>query len=152
MAREAAIFGECIGNVVWPVQTEIVLNWDIEADLVVVGGGGAGLTAAGTAAKVGKELDVVLLEKNPNEPCNTEIASNFVPAAGTRFQRAAAADLSARGQIAIVPTYGWWNKRPNLEGYIEACHYALIVSISTPETDIYTPVANQIGVPVEVEV
>ena len=95
MAREAAIFGECIGNVVWPVQTEIVLNWDIEADLVVVGGGGAGLTAAGTAAKVGRELDVVLLEKNPNEPCNTEIASNFVPAAGTRFQRAAGVDDSA---------------------------------------------------------
>ena len=62
-----------------------------------------------------------------------------------------AADLAARDRIAIVPTYGWWNKRPNLEGYIKASHYALIVTIRTPETNIYTPVATQIGVPVIIE-
>lgn len=62
-----------------------------------------------------------------------------------------AADLAARGKIAVVPTYGWWNRRPNLEGYIKACHYALIVSITTPETDIYTPVANQINIPIVIE-
>jgi hypothetical protein len=69
----------------------------------------------------------------------------------TNIWRGTAADLAARDRIAIVPTYGWWNKRPNLEGYIKASHYALIVTIDTPETDIYTPVANQIGVPVEIE-
>ena len=62
-----------------------------------------------------------------------------------------AADLAARGQVVVVPTYGWWNKRPNLQGYVKACHYALIVSIRTPETDIYTPVANEINVPVVIE-
>lgn len=69
----------------------------------------------------------------------------------TNIWRGTAADLAARDRIAIVPTYGWWNKRPNLEGYIKASHYALIVTIDTPETDIYTPVANQIGVPVLIE-
>ncbi len=65
--------------------------------------------------------------------------------------RGTAADLAARDHIAIVPSYGWWNKRPNLEGYIKDSHYALVVTITTPETDIYTPVATQIGVPVVVE-
>lgn len=62
-----------------------------------------------------------------------------------------AADLAARDRIAVVPTYGWWNKRPNLEGYIKASHYALIVTIRTPATDIYTPVATQIGVPIVID-
>ena len=53
--------------------------------------------------------------------------------------------------IAVVPTYGWWNKRPNLEGYVKSSHYALIATITTPDTDIYTAVATQIGVPIVVE-
>lgn len=65
--------------------------------------------------------------------------------------RGTAADLAARDRIAVVPTYGWWNKRPNLEGYIKASHYALVVTIATPETDIYTPVATQIGIPIVIE-
>ncbi|GEP60429.1 S8 family peptidase [Reyranella soli] len=62
-----------------------------------------------------------------------------------------AADLAARGHIAVFPTYGWWNKRPNLNAFEKTSHYALIATISTPETDIYTPVANLINVPVIVE-
>jgi hypothetical protein len=64
-----------------------------------------------------------------------------------------AADLTSRGHIAVFPTMGWWNKRPRLEGWRKAAHYSLIVTISTPESsvDIYTPVANQIGVPILVE-
>lgn len=69
----------------------------------------------------------------------------------TNIWQGTAADLAARDRIAVVPTYGWWNKRPNLEGYVKASHYALIVTIATPETDIYTPVATAIGVPVEIE-
>jgi hypothetical protein len=69
----------------------------------------------------------------------------------TNVWRGTAADLAARGKIAVVPTYGWWNKRPNLEGYLKASHYALVVTIETPETDIYTTVATQIGVPVLIE-
>lgn len=63
-----------------------------------------------------------------------------------------AADLAARGHIGVYPTYGWWNKRPNLRGYEKASYYALVATITTPETDIYTPVAMQIGVPVIIEI
>jgi hypothetical protein len=62
-----------------------------------------------------------------------------------------AADLATRGYIAVYPTYGWWNKRPNLLGYEKSSHYALIATISTPETDIYTPVATAINVPIVIE-
>lgn len=62
-----------------------------------------------------------------------------------------AADLAARGYIAVYPTYGWWNKRPNLKGYEKSSNYALVVTITTPETDIYTPVANAINIPILVE-
>jgi Subtilase family len=64
-----------------------------------------------------------------------------------------AADMAARGYIAVFPTIGWWNKRPHLGAWEKQARYSLIVSIATPETDvdIYTPVATQIGVPVIIE-
>lgn len=62
-----------------------------------------------------------------------------------------AADLAARGHIAVYPTYGWWNKRPNLRRYEKSNHYALVATITTPETDIYTPVANAIELPIVIE-
>jgi hypothetical protein len=68
--------------------------------------------------------------------------------------RGLAVDLASRGFIAVYPTMGWWNKRPHLEGWKKSANYSLIVTIATPtvETDIYTPVANQIGVPILIEV
>jgi hypothetical protein len=65
--------------------------------------------------------------------------------------RGAAADLAARGVMAVFPTYGWWNKRPNLKGYERSSNYALVATIRTPETDIYTPVATQINAPIIIE-
>jgi hypothetical protein len=63
-----------------------------------------------------------------------------------------AAELAARGQVGIYPVLGWWKERPKLERWGKQTRYALIISIRTPsvETDIYTPVANQIGIPVTV--
>ena len=58
----------------------------IETDLLVVGAGGAGLMAASTAALKNKKIKIVVLESNPDKKSNTEIASNFIPAAGTRYQ------------------------------------------------------------------
>jgi hypothetical protein len=63
-----------------------------------------------------------------------------------------AADLAAREFLAVHPTYGWWNRRPNLKGYEKDCKYSLVASITTPTTDIYTPVAVEIGTPIVVEV
>jgi Subtilase family len=67
--------------------------------------------------------------------------------------RGSAASLASRGYIAVYPTMGWWNKRPHLGAWEKTTRYSLIVTIATPEVevDLYTPVANQIGVPILVE-
>jgi hypothetical protein len=48
---------------------------------------------------------------------------------------------------------GWWNKRAHLNAWNRSVRYSLLVTIETPqvETDLYTPVANQIGIPVVIE-
>jgi hypothetical protein len=62
-----------------------------------------------------------------------------------------ATDLAARGVIAVYPAIGWWRERHGLGRWNKQTRYAIVVSIRTPgiETDIYTPVAVQLGVPVE---
>jgi Subtilase family len=64
-----------------------------------------------------------------------------------------AVDLASRGNIAVYPTLGWWNKRAHLGEWEKSARYSLVVTIETPEveTDLYTPVANQIGIPIVIE-
>ena len=62
-------------------------RFDLEADVVVVGGGGCGLTAAIAAAQ--GDVDVLVLEKQARPWCNTARSGGMIPAAGTRLQRAA---------------------------------------------------------------
>jgi hypothetical protein len=63
-----------------------------------------------------------------------------------------AADLAERGVLGVYPISGWWKDQPTRDRSRLGVRYALVVSIDTPETDIWTPVANQVGVPVEVVV
>jgi hypothetical protein len=63
-----------------------------------------------------------------------------------------AADLATRGVLAVFPVGGWKadarkDEKPTF------VRYSLVVSIETDETevDLYTPVANQLGVPVTIE-
>ncbi len=58
-----------------------------------------------------------------------------------------AAELAERGYIAVYPVLGWWKERANLQRWGKRARYALIVSIKTSgvETDIYTPIADQIA-------
>ncbi len=69
-----------------------------------------------------------------------------------------AADLASSNMIAIYPIGGWWKERTHLKKWNKQARYSLVVSIETPsvETDIYTPVATQIGiltkVPIEIEI
>ncbi len=66
---------------------EEALELDQEADVVVVGAGGAGLTAAITAAEEGKT--VILLEKAGNAGGNTNRATGGMNAAETHYQEEA---------------------------------------------------------------
>lgn len=67
--------------------------------------------------------------------------------------RGRAADLASRGVIGVYPALGWWKTRAALERYNKVARYSLVVSIDARELDVdlYTPIANQIGIPVEVE-
>jgi hypothetical protein len=64
-----------------------------------------------------------------------------------------AADLAQRGAIAVYPVTGWWKERPSHDHSQRGARYALVVSIETPgqEVDIWTPVAQEVGIPIEVE-
>lgn len=66
--------------------------------------------------------------------------------------RGTAQDLANRAHIIVHPSIGWWKTRPRENRYERMARYSLIVSITTPDqnTDIYTPVANLINVPVEI--
>lgn len=59
----------------------------ITADVVVIGGGACGLTAALAAADAGAE--VVVLERDAAPTGSTAMSSGFIPAPGSRFQHAA---------------------------------------------------------------
>jgi len=69
-----------------------------------------------------------------------------------------AADLATRNILAIYPTTGWWKTRRKLERYNKTIRYSLIISISSPNSDIdiYTPVKNlietKVAIPVEIRV
>ena len=58
--------------------------------------------------------------------------------------------------IGVYPALGWWRSRPALQRYDSIARYALLVSIHVIDVnldidvDIYTPVANQVGLPVEI--
>ena len=64
-----------------------------------------------------------------------------------------ATELANRGHIAVYPVLGWWKERSNLQRWGKRARYALIIGIRTPdvETDIYTPVTNQISIPIKIE-
>ena len=62
-------------------------DWSFETDVIVVGSGGCGLTAAIAAAQGG--VEVFVLEKQARPWSNTSRSYGMIPAAGTRFQREA---------------------------------------------------------------
>jgi Y4BN protein len=64
-----------------------------------------------------------------------------------------AAELAAKGVIAIYPVLGWWRDQVKFDQSDRGVHYSLIVSIEAPEVDVdlWTPinVANKVTVEVE---
>jgi len=67
--------------------------------------------------------------------------------------RGFAADLAERGVIGVYPVSGWWKDQPKRDRSEQGARYALIVSIETnaADVDIWTPIAVEVGVPVEIE-
>ena len=67
--------------------------------------------------------------------------------------RGTGADLAARKHIAVYPVGGWWKERPQLGRADRKVRYSLLVSVKTPQTeiDLYTPIANSVGIAAEVE-
>ncbi|PKN35016.1 MAG: peptidase S8 [Deltaproteobacteria bacterium HGW-Deltaproteobacteria-19] len=65
-----------------------------------------------------------------------------------------ASELAESNIIAIAPRIGWWRERAHLGRWSRRARYSLVVSIMTPEEriDVYTPVANQVGISVPIEV
>lgn len=64
-----------------------------------------------------------------------------------------AADIAERGIIAVYPVTGWWKELKKRDRSGRGARYALVVTIETDEVnaDIWTPIANQVGIPVLVE-
>jgi hypothetical protein len=65
-----------------------------------------------------------------------------------------AADLAQRGALAVYPVTGWWKENPSRDHSGNGARYTLVVSIETPQqdVDIWTPVAQQIGIPATVTI
>jgi len=64
----------------------------LKVPVVVVGAGACGLTAALAARDAG--VEVLVLERDATPSGSTSLSSGFIPAAGTRYQRAAGIDDS----------------------------------------------------------
>lgn len=62
-------------------------DWSFETDIVIIGGGGCGLTAGVVAGQSG--LEVIILEKQERPLSNTQRSYGMIPAGGTRFQQIA---------------------------------------------------------------
>ncbi|WP_433351583.1 S8 family peptidase [Microtetraspora malaysiensis] len=63
-----------------------------------------------------------------------------------------ASELARCGVIAVYPVGGWWkqnNRRDRVD--LPVCYTLLVSLYSEAPTDIYTPIATQIGIPVTIE-
>lgn len=65
-----------------------------------------------------------------------------------------AADLATSNYIGIYPVIGWWRERPHLGKWDHKIRYALVVSLSTPNTevDLLTSIQTQITSDVKIEI
>lgn len=63
-----------------------------------------------------------------------------------------AATLAQKSAIGVYPIGGWWRENPGHRRYDKRVRYSLIVSIraTNGEIDIYTPVRNQVAIPVTI--
>ncbi|HUU15702.1 MAG TPA: S8 family peptidase [Sedimentisphaerales bacterium] len=63
-----------------------------------------------------------------------------------------AEELARCDQVAVFPVTGWWRERKHLGFVDKQTRYSLIITISTPATeiDLYTPIAQEVGLITEI--
>ena len=63
------------------------------------------------------------------------------------------AALAERNVIGVYPVSGWWKDDKKRDRSSKGARYSLVVTLETPsaDVDIWTPVAQQVGVPIQVE-
>lgn len=118
-------------------------------------------TATESLEEFRKRLNKEALEEDEAKPATGGDSSEWFLGAQARNRGSLhsdilscnAADLAERGVIAIYPVSGWWKDQPKRDRSDKGARYSLVVSIETPgvQTDIWTPVAAQVGVPIPVE-
>lgn len=64
------------------------------------------------------------------------------------------AELCECKNIAVYPVIGWWRERNYIGKYDSKIRYSLVVSLSTPRTDVkfFTPIMTEIGNVVATEI
>jgi succinate dehydrogenase/fumarate reductase flavoprotein subunit len=87
-------------------------KWDMEADVVVAGFGGAGACAALEAAKQG--ASVLLLDKAEVPGGSTRLSGGIVYAAGTKLQRQAGIDDTPEAMFKYIMACGQGRAVPEL--------------------------------------
>ena len=66
--------------------------------------------------------------------------------------RGTATDLASRHAVGIYPVGGWWREKPRLERMERRVRYTLVIGLrANVEVDLYTEIANAVGIEVEIE-
>jgi len=94
------------------VSEEELINENLKANVVIIGGGGSGLAAAVTAAEKGVS-DIVVTEKMGHTGGNTAMALGFF-ACDSPVQRAAMVDCSADYCFKFAMKWAHWKVNPRI--------------------------------------